>query len=239
MLMSWRQGMPTTIRRRPMQNTITKKVTERIRVLAGLRAARSTITAIPAARLVHTLWRIDLLSPLAAAQSTTALAIAGTANGSAQGTGAIPDLPVGYSRRPDGVVCQIVIDEAGTHSHEPICNYPMQAPSIQVYPIYTLNFSTVTESGRTSQIMIPTGDLSAKDSMRRCLLKQGVALKEAESKKVMEFFMSWIEKLQRTKSMVVSAAPFGWSLDSKSNVEGFVYGGNLWMPIRRPRRCQS
>jgi hypothetical protein len=170
-------------------------------------------------------------SPLAfgATQLATTLPATATALNGAQGN-SIPDLPIGYSRRADGVVCQILVNEDGTHSHEPICNYPMSTPSIQVYPIYTLNFSTVTESGRTTQIVVPTGDLSAKDSMRRCLLKQGVALKEHESKRVMEFFMSWIEKLQQTKSMVVSSSPYGWSTDSKSNVEGFVYGGNLWMP---------
>jgi hypothetical protein len=145
-------------------------------------------------------------------------------------SGTVADLPVGYTRRADGVICLILVNEDGTQSQEPICSYPMTTPSIQVYPIYTLNFFTVTETGRTSQITAPTGDLSNKESMRRCLLKQGVALKENESKKVMEFFMSWIEKLQRTKSMVVSSAPYGWSMDSKSNVEGFVYGGNLWMP---------
>ena len=140
------------------------------------------------------------------------------------------DLPVGYSRRHDGVICQILVAEDGTQTAEPICSYAMTIPSIQVYPIYTLNFATVTESGRTSQIIVPTGELSDKSSMRKSLLKQGIALKENESKKVMEFFMSWIEKLQRTKSMVVSSSPFGWSTDSKSNIEGFVYGGNLWMP---------
>jgi hypothetical protein len=110
-------------------------------------------------------------------------------------------------------------------------------PSIQVYPIYVLNFSTITESGKTTQIMVPTGDLSSKESMRRCLLKQGVALKEYESKGVMEFFMSWIEKLQKTKDMIVSASPYGWSVDHKSNVEGFVFGGDLWMPSGNRAAC--
>src|SRR4029077_13338979 len=114
-------------------------------------------------------------SPLnfGAAQSSTALAVTGTALNGSQGVGTatpVNDLPVGYSRRAAGVVCQILVNEDGTHSHEPICSYPMSGPSIQVYPIYTLNFSTVTESGRTSQVVIPTGDLSNKESMRRCLL---------------------------------------------------------------------
>ena len=177
-------------------------------------------------------------SPLnfAATQLVTTLPATANAPG---GNPAVNDLPVGYSRRPDGVICQIMVNEDGTHSHDPICGYPMLTPSIQVYPIYTLNFSTITETGRTSQITVPTGELSTKDSMRRSLLKQGIALKENESKPVMGFFMSWIEKLQKTKSMVVSSSPFGWSTDSKSNVEGFVYGGNMWMPNNADRAAAN
>jgi len=169
-------------------------------------------------------------SPLNFAATQLVTTSTSTPNAPQSAAAPVIDLPVGYSRRPDGIICVILVNEDGTHTHEPICSYPMHTPSIQVYPIYTLNFSSITESGRTNQLIVPTGDLSAKDSMRRCLLKQGVALKENESKRVMEFFMSWIEKLQKTKSMVVSSAPFGWSIDSKSEVEGFVYGGNLWMP---------
>ena len=168
-------------------------------------------------------------SPLNFAATQLVTTLPATSNASS-GNPAVNDLPAGYLRKADGIICQTLVNEDGTHSHEPICGYAMHTPSIQVYPIYTLNFLTITETGRTSQIVVPTGELSTKDSMRRSLLKQGIALKENESKPVMGFFMSWIEKLQKTKSMVVSSSPFGWSMDSKSNVEGFVYGGNLWMP---------
>ena len=64
--------------------------------------------------------------------------------------------------------------------------------------------------------------------MCRCMGKQGVALQDGETKRVKEFLMSWIKTLQETKK-VVSSVPYGWSTDAKSNIEGFVYGGNLWM----------
>lgn len=106
----------------------------------------------------------------------------------------------------------------------------MYDPTIQVFPVYTLNFMTTTESGRATQITIPTKEMASKDALRRILLSQGVALREHESKAAMEFFMSWIEKLQKMKSAVVSQSPYGWSMDSKANIEGFVFGGSLWMP---------
>ena len=106
----------------------------------------------------------------------------------------------------------------------------MYDPNIQVFPVYTLNFTTITESGRTTQIAVPTKEMASKDRLRGVMLSQGVALREHESKAAMEFFMSWVEKLQKNKAMVVSQSPFGWSVDSKSNIEGFVYGGSLWGP---------
>jgi hypothetical protein len=139
------------------------------------------------------------------------------------------DLPAGYKRLASNIVCQIIINADGSSSDDPISSYPMYDPSIQVQPVYTLNFTTIAESGRATQICVPTKEMSSKDSLRKVLLSQGLALREHESKRAMEFFMSWIEKLQKTKSAVVSSAPFGWSVDNKSAVEGFVYGGSLWM----------
>lgn len=172
-------------------------------------------------------------SPLNFAAAKSAQASAPTAallNGGTQPQSTVSDLPAGYSRRSDGVICRIIIEDDGSHSHDPISNYPMTDPSIQVYPTYTLNFFTVTETGKTTHIVVPTKDCNSKIAMRGCLLSQGVALQEEQTKKVMGFFMSWIEKLQRTKSMIVSAAPYGWSIDSKNNIEGFVFGGDLHMP---------
>ena len=138
-------------------------------------------------------------------------------------------LPVGYSRRTDGIICQITINEDGTHNHEPICRYAFFDGYLEEYPTYTLSFSTTLETGRTTHISAPVEALSDKNSMCRWLGKQGVALQDAETKRVKEFFMSWIKTLQETKK-VVTTTPYGWSIDNKSNVDGFVYGGNLWSP---------
>lgn len=178
-------------------------------------------------------------SPLhfAAAQPVATLPAAplvGGPNSSGSPSGSVGhaggDLPPGYKRLATNVVCRILINADGTASEEAISSYPMYDPSIQVFPVYTLNFMTVTEAGRVTQISIPLKDAASKDSLRKVLWSQGLPLREHESKSAMEFFVSWIEKLQKTKSAVVSASPYGWSVDNKGNLEGFVFGGSLWMP---------
>jgi len=70
-------------------------------------------------------------SPLNFAATQLVTTVSATPN-AAQGSSATTDLPVGYSRRADGVICQILVNEDGTQSHEPICSYAMTTPSIQV-----------------------------------------------------------------------------------------------------------
>jgi hypothetical protein len=41
--------------------------------------------------------------------------------------------------------------------------------------------------------------------------------------------VAWVEHLQKNKSMVVSSAPFGWSLTG-GKPEGFIFGGSIWTP---------
>lgn len=139
------------------------------------------------------------------------------------------DLPAGYTRRPDGVVCAVVVNADGTQSQVPISSYPMWDPRIQKQPHYTLNFMTVTETGRTTQVSLPLGESSTKDGLRRLLWKQGLPLREGETKAVMEFIVSWVEKLQKNKQMVVNSAPFGWAMRG-GVTEGFIYGGSMWSP---------
>lgn len=140
------------------------------------------------------------------------------------------DLPPGYKRHASNIVHRILVHSDGTSSEEPISSYPMYDPSIQTFPTYTLSFMTTTETGKATQVSIPTEEMSSKDSLRKRLLRQGVALREHESKAAMEFFMSWLEKLQKIKEAVVTQSPFGWSMDSKADIEGFVFGGSLWTP---------
>jgi hypothetical protein len=100
---------------------------------------------------------------------------------------------------------------------------------IQPTPIYTLLFSTVTEVGRVNRISLPTKEIATSDGLKRALWGQGLPLKDQEAKSVKDFIVSWLEHLQKNKSMVVSSAPFGWSLTG-GKPEGFIFGGSVWTP---------
>lgn len=138
------------------------------------------------------------------------------------------DLPVGYRRLPSNIICRILIDQDGRQSDDPISTYPMTSPWMQTNP-WTLNFSTITQAGVPSQVALPLVDVATKDGLRRALWRQGLPLREGESKTAMEFFVSWIEKLQKSKDAVINSAPFGWSVHN-GKIEGFIYGGRMWMP---------
>lgn len=139
------------------------------------------------------------------------------------------DLPPGYKRLPNNVVVRIVIAADGTAEDRPLSTYPMFDPWIQVAPIYSLNFSTITENGRTTKISMPAGVISTKDGLKRTLWQQGLVIREQETKDATEFFVSWIEKLQKNKASVISSSPFGWSVTA-GNIEGFIFGGSMWTP---------
>jgi hypothetical protein len=143
----------------------------------------------------------------------------------------INDLPPGYKRLADNRIARIMIDSTtGLASDDIICRYPMFEPSIQTFPTYMLNFNTITELGRTAQIQLPMKEIYSQDGFRRNMWMQGVAVDDNETKKLRDFIVSWLEKLQQTKAAVVSSSPFGWSVDRKGHVEGFVFGGALWTP---------
>jgi hypothetical protein len=153
-----------------------------------------------------------------------------SSQGSAGAASPNSDLPAGYKRMANNIICRIVIDiTAGTAHDEPISRYPMFEPSIQVHPTYMLNFNTVTEIGRTTQISLPMKEVYSKDGFKRHMWQQGLVIDDNETKKTMEFLVSWVEKLQQNKQSVVSSSPYGWSVDRKGQLEGFVFGGSLWM----------
>jgi hypothetical protein len=141
----------------------------------------------------------------------------------------LSDLPSGYKRQANNTVCQIILNADGTNSDDPIATYPITNPMIQPHPIYTLMFDTVTEVGRVSRISLPTKDIATPDGLKRVLWGQGFPVRDHEAKKVKDFIVSWLEHLQKNKSMVVSSAPFGWSLTG-GKPEGFIFGGSVWTP---------
>jgi hypothetical protein len=149
----------------------------------------------------------------------------------APGPSAAPlsDVPAGYKRLVNGIICQVLIEGDGTHRDDPISTYPITNPMIQPTPIYTLMFDTVTEVGRINRIALPTKEVATTDGLKRVLWGQGFPVKDHEAKKVKDFVVAWLEHLQKNRSMVVSSAPFGWSVIG-GKPEGFIFGGSVWTP---------
>jgi len=135
------------------------------------------------------------------------------------------DLPNGYTRDLAGMVFQVGLDDSGATTRSPVSEYTLTEPWLQRDP-QTLYFSTITERGRHKQIELPL-EVIGTNEMRKLLQSQGFMLR-ANPKQTMEFFLSWIKKLQESKD-AVSSAPYGWNFVGGKN-EGFAFAGQLYTP---------
>lgn len=136
-------------------------------------------------------------------------------------------LPDRFIRDADGLIYARSVDDQGNPIQILVCSYPMTSAWLSNDP-WTFHFTTKLENGVRKAIDIPCEVITAKDSIAKYLGSKGVFLGEKEYKIVKEFLVAWLRKLQNSKDSVISASPFGWSVvDGK--VEGFAYGGRVWM----------
>lgn len=156
-----------------------------------------------------------------------------TANGhtSTQGLSGVNDLPGGYSRLPSGVVCQIITDAQGKQSLSPITGYPFMAGAFltNVDGKAHLNFHSKTKNGGNTLISLPTEIITTRE-LSKVLGGQRILLHDEEAKNVRRFLVSWIQVLQMMKDRNIDSAPYGWVENGKGSIEGFVFGGTMWMP---------
>lgn len=143
----------------------------------------------------------------------------------------VSDLPRGYQRDANGIIRRIVVQpEDNTTELVPVCKYPMTDGWLQTDPPL-LNFMTITSAGNKRQVAIATEIIGTAD-LRKALQGRaggGMMLNQFEVKAISEFFVSWIQELQKHKDKVVSSAPFGWK-NKGASTQGFIYAGQLWMP---------
>jgi hypothetical protein len=136
-------------------------------------------------------------------------------------------LPDRFIRDADGLIYARSVDDQGQPIQILVCSYPMTSAWLSNDP-WTFHFTTRLENNQRKAIDIPCEVITAKDSIAKYLGAKGVFLGEKEYKYVKEFLVAWLRKLQSSKDSVISASPFGWSVvDGK--VEGFAYGGRVWM----------
>jgi hypothetical protein len=150
-------------------------------------------------------------------------------------TASLGDLPDGYTRLPSGVVARWVEDEdnPGSKIPLPVCDYMMDKPWLQDDLTHglILHFDTSTERNKTKKVVLPCGCMNGPE-MRSILQKQGIMVPAGPkgAANLGGFLVSWIKQLQNTRDAIVTS-PFGWNITkATAQVEGFVYGGQLWTP---------
>jgi len=137
-------------------------------------------------------------------------------------------LPKQYVRTKDGTIHVKTVDDDGTQLLIPISHYPILNGWLSNNP-WTFHLVTKDEHDRRVVMEVPTEVITGKDGFSKYLGANGFFLTDKQYKIMKEFFVSWIQKLQTHKERVISSAPFGWSIVD-SRIEGFAYGGRVWMP---------
>jgi hypothetical protein len=136
------------------------------------------------------------------------------------------DLPNGYGRDQDGMVCIVGQDDDGKATYERIVDYTMEDAWLQRDP-GMFHFKAKVEKGALRKISIPF-ELVGAMGMRSHLQEQSFMLPigNRATENVARLMMAWIKLLHETADSVKSA-PFGWT-HTGSTLDGFVYGGQLW-----------
>lgn len=145
--------------------------------------------------------------------------------------GSLPlPLPSGYSRDAAGMVSLAMRADDGSTVQVPVLDYPVNDAWLQKQPEWAINFTTTTHVGAQTQVSIPFEKIT-KDALVKALQGQGVVAKPSQHKRVLEFLMSFIAHLQKQKNSVVASVPYGWNSNPLTGqLDGFVYGGQIWGP---------
>ena len=135
------------------------------------------------------------------------------------------DVPAGYVRDKHGFIDQVLQDETGASYNLRLLDYPLVGAFLNHEPNKgeMLNFYTSTRIGESNAVRLLAANVAGME-MRKELQTVGIMMQSTEVKRVGEFFVSWIKKLQQIKEASSNIEPFGWS------DEGFAYGGTLYAP---------
>jgi hypothetical protein len=137
------------------------------------------------------------------------------------------DLPTGFFRDARGIVSKVMVDPNNPNNQISIAisDYPMLNAWLEKNP-GKLHFQTEVEPGKVDWVDMEM-EIVGQAEMRKVLQRQGFMLRQND-KHSGDFFVSWIQQLQKVKGMVASA-PYGWQ-DKGGQTEGFIFGGQLWTP---------
>lgn len=136
-------------------------------------------------------------------------------------------LPPNYTRKANGLLYRVTMDDTGNQTEHLICPYPIWDGWLQRNP-WVLNFSTMIDGHTVEKINLRYEDMSAKETFRKSILRFGVMLEgDAMFERLQVFFMAWVNTLREGKLAIGEGATFGW-LTKGSIEEGFIYNGTLF-----------
>lgn len=140
------------------------------------------------------------------------------------------DMPDGYRRRDDGIICELSKDEDGNEMSAPLGLWSLEDPYLQKEPEGTvLKFNTRIR-GQKQEIRLPCSEVGTQ-FMRMTLQAQDVMIynHKGAQEGLVRFMVSWIKRLQETKEMVITAS-YGWTM-TNGKTSGFSYADKQFSPL--------
>jgi hypothetical protein len=151
----------------------------------------------------------------------------------ARSTGALPG---GYQMLPNNRIARLVPNADGTDDLVEVLPYEVHKAWLSEDP-WTIHVQTKVAADRgLSVIDMPFEVGSSQQTFNKHMSGCGFALHDAQYKRGREFLMAWSQTLQQQRDSILSKTAFGWSYiedesrKDKGSIDGFAYGGKLWMP---------
>lgn len=146
-----------------------------------------------------------------------------------------PFMPAGYRIDPLGRIVQDETDDKGRVKSIIIFPFPIRDLCVvktgvtsEGDPAFALQFFSHRNGGRVDRIMLPLEVFASKDTLGRAFSSRWLNMRVTD--KVLDFFMSFLQKLRESKDSVSEVQPYGWcwSDDEASRYMGFAFAGKLY-----------
>ncbi len=137
------------------------------------------------------------------------------------------DIPAGYTRNKDDIVSKLMFDKSGNPYNEKVIDYGLFEPWVQTNP-WTLHFKARIGSS-VEAVHVTIAQANSPEGFGKALGNQGIAIPAEKEKAALfrGFIVAWTRRMQEMKDAVISAAPFGWSVEH-GKVVGFCFNGRVW-----------
>jgi len=91
-----------------------------------------------------------------------------------------------------------------------------------------LNFTCATSLNATKECFVPMTALNTKQTLKAAFLENEVFIVHGREEDTVEFVQSWMEKVREAHE-AHKHHPYGWVTKEGGEIEGFVYGGTMYL----------